>query len=133
MRNKITMEMSICQAENGFSLDELVQKVADSYEKKAFADILKMNLQLTQEILMYRIFNNKNTLQCYPDGHLTLNGSFDRRIRTSLGEFKDGSISICDGELGLAESFADYATEQQRCHWHIKRDLYVRYSDPVFL
>ena len=30
MRNKITMEMSICQAENGFSLDELVKKVADS-------------------------------------------------------------------------------------------------------
>ena len=26
MRNKITMEMSICQAENGFSLDELVKK-----------------------------------------------------------------------------------------------------------
>ena len=48
MHNKITMEMSICQAENGFSLYELVKKVADSYEKKAFADILKMNLQLTQ-------------------------------------------------------------------------------------
>lgn len=26
MRNKFTMEMSICQAENGFSLDELVKK-----------------------------------------------------------------------------------------------------------
>ncbi|MBO7327775.1 MAG: hypothetical protein J6W00_03270 [Lentisphaeria bacterium] len=26
MRNKITMEMSIFQAENGFSLDELVKK-----------------------------------------------------------------------------------------------------------
>ena len=51
MFNKITMEMSICQAENGFSLDELVKNVADAYEKKAFADILKMNLQLTQEIL----------------------------------------------------------------------------------
>ena len=88
MRNKITMEMSICQAENGFSLDELVQTVADSYEKKAFADILKMNLQLTQEVLMYRIFNNKSNLQCCLDGHLTMNGSFDRRIRTSLGEFK---------------------------------------------
>ena len=37
MRNKITMEMSICQAENGFSSDELVKKVADSYENKAFA------------------------------------------------------------------------------------------------
>ena len=34
MHNKITMEMSICQAENGFSLDELVRKVADAYENK---------------------------------------------------------------------------------------------------
>ena len=34
MRNKITMEMSICQAENGFSLDELVKKVTDDHEIK---------------------------------------------------------------------------------------------------
>ena len=78
MRNEITMEMSICQAENGFSLDALVKKVADSYENKAFADILKMNLQLTQEVLMYRIFNDKSNMHCCSDGHLTLNGSFDR-------------------------------------------------------
>ena len=45
MHNKITMEMSICQAENGFSSDELVKKVADSYENKAFADILKIKLR----------------------------------------------------------------------------------------
>ena len=88
MHNKISMEMSICQAENGFSLDELVKKVADSYENKAFADILKMNLQLTQEVLIYRIFNDHDNQQCCPDGHLMLNGSFERRIRTSLGEFK---------------------------------------------
>ena len=31
MRNKFTMEMSICQAENGFSLDELVKKLADAF------------------------------------------------------------------------------------------------------
>jgi hypothetical protein len=80
--------MSICQAEKGFSLDELVKKVADAYEKKAFAEILKMNLLLTQEVLMHRIFNGKSNLQCCSDGHLTLNGSFERRIRTSLGEFK---------------------------------------------
>ena len=42
--------MSICQAENGFSLDELVKKLAASFENKAFADILKMDLQLTQEV-----------------------------------------------------------------------------------
>ena len=88
MRNKITMEMFICQAGNGFSLDELVKKLADSFENKAFAEILKMNLQLTQEVLMYRIFNGKSNQQCCPDGHLTLNGGFGRRIRTSLGEFK---------------------------------------------
>ena len=88
MHNKITVEMSICQAETGFSLDELVKKLADAFENKVFSDILKMNLQLTQEVLMYRIFNGKSNLQCCPDGHLTLNGSFDRRIRTRLGEFK---------------------------------------------
>ena len=48
MRNRITMEMSICQAGNGFSLDELVKKLADAFENKAFAEILKMNLQLIQ-------------------------------------------------------------------------------------
>ena len=60
MRNKFTMEMSICQAENGFWGDKLVKKLADAFENKAFADILKMNLQLTQEVLMCRIFNDKS-------------------------------------------------------------------------
>ena len=44
MRNKFTMEMSICQAENRFSSDELVKKLADALANKAFAEILKMNL-----------------------------------------------------------------------------------------
>ena len=63
MCNKFTMEMSICQAENGFSLDGLVKKFADAFENKAFAEILKMNLQLTQDVLMYRIFNNSSNQQ----------------------------------------------------------------------
>lgn len=36
----------------------------------------------------------------------------------------DGSIILCDGEAGLAEAFSEYVSEQQRCHWHIDRDLY---------
>ena len=45
-------------------------------------------------------------------------------------KFKDGSILICDGESGLSEAFAGYAAEQQRCHWHINRDLYhMMYQD----
>ena len=47
MRNKITMEMSICQAENGFSLDELVKNVADAYEKKVFAGNFQLVPQLS--------------------------------------------------------------------------------------
>lgn len=47
-----------------------------------------MNLQLTQEVLLYRIFNDSNSQKCCPDGHLTLNSGFERRIRTSPGEFK---------------------------------------------
>ncbi|MBO7327460.1 MAG: hypothetical protein J6W00_01645 [Lentisphaeria bacterium] len=31
MPNKFTMEMSICQAENGFSLDEFVKKLAAAF------------------------------------------------------------------------------------------------------
>ena len=69
MRNKITMEMSIYQAENGFSLDELVKKWAHVFANKAFAEILKMNLQLTQEVLMHRIFNNSSSQKCCLDGH----------------------------------------------------------------
>jgi hypothetical protein len=83
------MEISIYQAENGISLDELVKKFADVFENKAFADILKMNLQLTQEVLMYRIFNNSNNLSCCPDGYLTLNSSFERRGKHT-GSAKDG-------------------------------------------
>jgi hypothetical protein len=31
------MEMSICQAENRFSLDDLVKKLADAFENKVFS------------------------------------------------------------------------------------------------
>ena len=63
MHSKITGELSICQAENGFSLDELAKKWAHVFANNAFADILKMHLQLTQEGLMYRFFNNSSFSQ----------------------------------------------------------------------
>ena len=52
--SKSTADISISQAENEFSLDELVKKLADTFENKVSAEILKMNLQLTQEVLMHR-------------------------------------------------------------------------------
>ena len=89
MQDKISMDLSFCQSEIGFSLDELVTKLADVYERKAFAELLKMILQMVQAILIYRLLHGKqDALKCCAHGHLRLNGSFERRIRTSLGEFK---------------------------------------------
>ena len=89
MQGKISMDLSFCQSETGFSLDELVTKLADVYERKAFAELLKMILQMVQEILIHRLLHGRlDTLKCCDRGHFRLNGSFERRIRTSLGEFK---------------------------------------------
>ena len=89
MQGKISMDLSFCQSEEGFSLDELVSKLADVYERKAFSELLKMILQMVQEIQMYRILHGKaDAMKCCSYGHLRLNGRFERRIRTSLGEFK---------------------------------------------
>lgn len=86
MQGKISMDLSFCQSENGFSLDELVTKLAEVYDRKAFAELLKMILQMVQELLMYRIFHGEtDALKCCDSGHLRQNGSFERRIRTSLG------------------------------------------------
>ena len=96
--------------------------MADSYENKGFADILKMNLQLTQEVLMYRIFNDKSNMHCCSDGHLTLNGSFDRRIRTSLGEFKMVFWRIRCSKCGKAfASLAKFIMEVNK--WRNRKSL----------
>jgi len=46
----------ICQAENGFSFDELVIKLSEAYEKKALTEILEMNLKLTQPSEIIKVF-----------------------------------------------------------------------------
>ena len=282
MQGKVSMDLSFCLSEEGFSLDELIETLSDVFERKAFVELLRFILQLIQEVLLSRIFANRGAMRCCDNSHLRLNGGFDRRIRTSLGEFTmnfwrvhcsscnksfaplqrfiqlaryqtktneleklivetvsetsyrrgvaqllrdgkakipyhtahdwvlktdcdeidisprvigklpvqimpdgtgfkgdgengkarkgdlkvvigitqtgnvfplgtwagsswdeigkqwkerevklpDGSILICDGEAGLSEAFAEYASEQQRCHWHIKRDLFhAMYKD----
>ena len=84
-----------------------------------------MTLQLSQELLMHRIFNNTNRQKCSHDGYLTLNGGFERRIRTSLGEFKwISGISVVQS---AAKTFAAAATYIRRAKlWrlgYIKRWL----------
>ncbi len=89
MQGKIGMNLMFCQADDGVSLDEIVRTVRDAYEKKAFSELLKMILQMVQEILIRRAAEGKlESMKCCPDGHFQMSGGFDRRIRTSLGEFK---------------------------------------------
>jgi hypothetical protein len=46
--------------------------------------------------------------------------SIDQKIKC----FPNDSILVADGELGITRAFEDIIDEQQRCHWHINRDIY---------
>ena len=70
MQGKISMDLSFCQSDTGFSLDELVTKLEDVYERKAFAELLKMILQMIQEILIHRLLRGRlDSLKCCDRGH----------------------------------------------------------------
>ena len=56
MRSKITMEMSICQAENGFSLDELVINVPNFVMVRQLRIQYSSNLYPTGKIWNVRIY-----------------------------------------------------------------------------
>ena len=47
-----------------------------------------------------------------------------KKIGKTVKHFPEGSILVADGEKGIAEAFADMVDEEQRCQWHIIRDLY---------
>lgn len=86
MQGKITSELSFCLSENGFSLDELVKKLSDLFERKAMIELIRLILLLVQEVLMHRLFKGKSSMECCQGGTLRLNGSYRRRIRCSVGE-----------------------------------------------
>ena len=56
-------------------------------------------------------------------GHETWQNISDQLAKRQV-KFPDGTILICDGEIGLAESLSRLASDEQRCQWHIHRDLY---------
>lgn len=67
------------------------------------------------------------------DGHVVLIGTWTghetwRDISSQLiarqVKLPDGAILVCDGELNLSESLAKLAGDEQRCQWHVQRNLY---------
>ena len=87
MQQKISMDLLICNSEDKISLDEIVQAVSSAYESKAFAELLKLILSMIQEIIIGRILSKSaDAPVCCEHGHLSLNGHYSRRIRTSIGD-----------------------------------------------
>jgi hypothetical protein len=46
------------------------------------------------------------------------------KLEGRLKSLPEGSILLSDGERGISEAFTDMVDEEQRCHWHLSRDLY---------
>jgi len=87
MQNKVTCSLGVCLLENGFSADELVCRLKDLFEEKAFGEILKHILLLVEEVLRLNVMLGKASpvkCECGCD-RLTLNGGQARTINTGLG------------------------------------------------
>ena len=99
MQCKVSMDLQFCLSEEHFSLDILVLKLAELFEAKAFAQILRLVLMLLQEVLVMRLLKGKGTNCCCGGNHWRLNGDFNRRIRTRLGAvelpFRRVSCRVC--------------------------------------
>jgi len=88
MQEKLTLDLSFCLDEKGFSLDEFITVLRDTFEaENGLPKIVTLILQLYQESLLYHISKKTNqSITCCGQSNFVLNGSYDRRIRTTLGE-----------------------------------------------
>lgn len=84
-RCKVSMDLEFCLSEQQFSLDILVIKLSELFQSKAFCQILRLVLMLVEEILVLRLLKGRGEACPCGGGRWTLNGSFTRRLRTSLG------------------------------------------------
>jgi hypothetical protein len=88
MQEKLTLDLSFCLDEKGFSLDEFITVLGNTFkEENGLAKIASLILQLYQESLLYHISKkSKQSITCCGQSNFVLNGSYKRRIRTTLGE-----------------------------------------------
>lgn len=95
MQHKVTSSLFVCLSENGFSLDELVYRMKDLYEKNAFGELLRHILLLVEEVLRLKVMQGKSVparCECGCD-RLVLNGAQARTIRTGLGDINFERVS----------------------------------------
>ena len=89
MQHTVNASLLVCLSEKGFSLDELVWRLRDLFERKAHGEILRTILLLVEETLKLKVMRKAEVPVVCDCGHagFVLNGrQKSRRIRTSLGD-----------------------------------------------
>ena len=89
MQHTVNASLLVCLSEKGFSLDELVRRLGDLFERQAHGEILRTILLLVEETLKLKVMRQAEVPVACDCGHAryALNGRRKpRRIRTSLGE-----------------------------------------------
>jgi hypothetical protein len=119
MLEKITLDLQYCLSDNGFSLDELILKLSELFRNKAFNEILKLILQSFQDSLLCKMFNGKlPKITCCDKCYYTLNGGYNRRLRTSLGEvnmfWQRIRCKNCDNSIVLLKKYMNIDNYQTK-------------------
>ena len=89
MQHTVNASLLVCLSEKGFSLDELVWRLRELFERKAHGEILRTILLLVEETLKLKVMRKAEVPIACDCGHadFVLNGrQKSRRIRTSLGD-----------------------------------------------
>ena len=89
MQHTVNASLLVCLSEKGFSLDELVWRLRELFERKAHGEILRTILMLVEEVLKLKVMRKAEVPIACDCGHadFVLNGrQKSRRIRTSLGD-----------------------------------------------
>jgi hypothetical protein len=88
MQESIALEVVAAVSEKGFSLDELVFRTREVFEREGLAGFVSLVLQLVDEKLCLDLSQGKtqwNAPACCEDPRYRLHGRSDRRFRTTVG------------------------------------------------
>ena len=89
MQNSIALELASGLAEDGFSLDELVVKTKELFERKAMAEFVGLLLRLVDELICLRLVRGEGPWKprlCCEHPRYTYKDFLSRTFRTSVGE-----------------------------------------------
>lgn len=88
MERSITLKVSAMLAEDGFSLDELVIRTKELFDREGIAGFVSLLLELVDSYLCWRLIHQQQGWRpksCCRQPVYALQGRIKRRIRTSVG------------------------------------------------